>query len=40
MTTAVFNESELKAALKRKCAEIEIISSHTDTLMEKYEERI
>lgn len=36
MTTAVFNESELKAALKRKCAEIEIIGGYADTVMNRY----
>lgn len=36
MTTAVFNESELKTALKRKCMEIEIIGGYADTVMSKY----
>ncbi len=36
MTTAVFSESELKTALKRKCVEIEIIGSYADTVMDKY----
>lgn len=36
MTKAVFNESELKVALKKKEKYIELIGGYADTVMNKY----